>query len=256
MNELEQRKAAKAFAEAWRNKGDEKQHTQQFWSDLLHRVYGITNFSQRVEFEKRVPLLHTSFIDVYIPETNVLIEQKSMDVDLLKRKKQSDGSELNPFEQAQRYGARLPFSERPRWIVTCNFQKFVIYDMEAVRPEAKPTEILLEELPEKFSMLSFMVDASIRKITVEQELSFKAGELVGRLYDMMLPLYKDPTAESTLQSLNKLCVRIVFCLYAEDALLFGPKGTEFHDYLEGESNTRMALMRLFIILDQIGRAHV
>ena len=250
MNELEQRKAAKAFAEAWRNKGDEKQHTQQFWSDLLHRVYGITNFSQRVEFEKRVPLLHTSFIDVYIPETNVLIEQKSMDVDLLKRKKQSDGSELNPFEQAQRYGARLPFSERPRWIVTCNFQKFVIYDMEAVRPEAKPTEILLEELPEKFSMLSFMVDASIRKITVEQELSFKAGELVGRLYDMMLPLYKDPTAESTLQSLNKLCVRIVFCLYAEDALLFGPKGTEFHDYLEGESNTRMALMRLFIILDQ------
>lgn len=250
MNELEQRKAAKAFAEAWRNKGDEKQHTQQFWSDLLHRVYGITNFSQRVEFEKRVPLLHTSFIDVYIPETNVLIEQKSMDVDLLKRKKQSDGSELNPFEQAQRYGARLPFSERPRWIVTCNFQKFVVYDMEAVRPEAKPTEILLEELPEKFSMLSFMVDASIRKITVEQELSFKAGELVGRLYDMMLPLYKDPTAESTLQSLNKLCVRIVFCLYAEDALLFGPKGTEFHDYLEGESNTRMALMRLFIILDQ------
>jgi hypothetical protein len=250
VNELEQRKAAKAFAEAWRNKGDEKQHTQQFWSDLLHRVYGITNFSQRVEFEKRVPLLHTSFIDVYIPETNVLIEQKSMDVDLLKRKKQSDGSELNPFEQAQRYGARLPFSERPRWIVTCNFQKFVVYDMEAVRPEAKPTEILLEELPEKFSMLSFMVDASIRKITVEQELSFKAGELVGRLYDMMLPLYKDPTAESTLQSLNKLCVRIVFCLYAEDALLFGPKGTEFHDYLEGESNTRMALMRLFIILDQ------
>ena len=217
---------------------------------MLHRVFGITNFSQRVEFEKRVPLLHTSFIDVYIPETNVLIEQKSMDVDLLKRKKQSDGNELNPFEQAQRYGARLPFSERPRWIITCNFQKFLIYDMEAIRPEEKPTEILLEDLPEKYSMLTFMVDANIKKITVEQELSFKAGELVGKLYDMMLPLYKDPSAESTLQSLNKFCVRIVFCLYAEDALLFGPRGTEFHDYLAGESNTRMALMRLFFILDQ------
>ena len=250
MNDIEQRNAAKEFVKVWHDKGDEKQHTQQFWSDLLHRVFGITNFSQRVEFEKRVPLLHTSFIDVYIPETNVLIEQKSMDVDLLKRKKQSDGSELNPFEQALRYGARLPFSERPRWIITCNFQKFLIYDMEAIRPEEKPTEILLEDLPEKYSMLTFMVDANIKKITVEQELSFKAGELVGKLYDMMLPLYKDPSAESTLQSLNKFCVRIVFCLYAEDALLFGPRGTEFHDYLAGESNTRMALMRLFFILDQ------
>ena len=122
--------------------------------------------------------------------------------------------------------------------------------MEAIRPEEKPTEILLEDLPEKYSMLTFMVDANIKKITVEQELSFKAGELVGKLYDMMLPLYKDPSAESTLQSLNKFCVRIVFCLYAEDALLFGPRGTEFHDYLAGESNTRMALMRLFFILDQ------
>jgi len=112
MNDTEQRKAAKAFAEAWRDKGDEKQHTQQFWSDLLHRVYGITDFSQRVEFEKRVPLEHTSFIDVYIPETHVIIEQKSLGIDLLKRKKQSDGSELNPFEQAQRYGGRLPFSHR------------------------------------------------------------------------------------------------------------------------------------------------
>ena len=250
MNDIEQRNAAKEFVKVWHDKGDEKQHTQQFWSDLLHRVFGITNFSQRVEFEKRVPLLHTSFIDVYIPETNVLIEQKSMDVDLLKRKKQSDGNELNPFEQAQRYGARLPFSERPRWIITCNFQKFLIYDMEAIRPEEKPTEILLEDLPEKYSMLTFMVDANIKKITVEQELSFKAGELVGKLYDMMLPLYKDPSAESTLQSLNKFCVRIVFCLYAEDALLYGPRGTEFHDYLAGESNTRMALMRLFFILDQ------
>ena len=250
MGDTEQRKAAKEFVSFWKGKGDEKQHTQQFWSDLLHRVFGITNFSQRVEFEKRVPLLHTSFIDVYIPETNVLIEQKSMDVDLYKRKKQSDGSELNPFEQGLRYGSRLPFSERPRWIITCNFQKFIIYDMEAIRPEEKPTEILLEELPEKYSMLTFMVNPNIRKITVEQELSFKAGELVGKLYDMLLPLYKDPTAESSLQSLNKLCVRIVFCLYAEDALLFGPKGTEFHDYLESESNTRMALIRLFIILDQ------
>ena len=251
MNDIEQRKAAKEFAALWKDRGDEKQETQQFWSDLLHRVFSITDFSQRVKFEKRVPLLHTSFIDVYIPETKVIIEQKSMDVDLLKRKKQSDGSELNPYEQAQRYGGKLPYSERPRWIVTCNFQKFLVYDMDEVRPEEKPIEILLEELPDKYHLLSFLVDPGVKKITVEQQLSFKAGELVGKLYDLMLPQYKDPTADSTLQSLNKFCVRIVFCLYAEDALLFGNKGSEFHDYLVSflPENRRKALISLFRILD-------
>lgn len=251
MNDTEQRKAAKAFAEAWQGKGDEKQHTQQFWSDLLHRVYGITDFSQRVEFEKRVPLEHTSFIDVYIPETHVIIEQKSLGIDLLKRKKQSDGSELNPFEQARRYGGRLPFSERPRWIVTCNFQQFFIYDMNEVRPEEKPIEILLEELPEKYHLLSFLLDASVKKITVEQQLSVKAGELVGKLYDLMLPQYKDPNNPETLKSLNKFCVRVVFCLYAEDAVLFGAKGSEFHDYLASflDKNRRTALINLFRILN-------
>ncbi len=251
MNDTEQRKAAKAFAEAWQGKGDEKQHTQQFWSDLLHRVYGITDFSQRVEFEKRVPLEHTSFIDVFIPETHVIIEQKSLGIDLLKRKKQSDGSELNPFEQAQRYGGRLPFSERPRWIVTCNFEKFYIYDMNEVRPEEKPIEILLAELPEKYHLLSFLLDATVKKITVEQQLSVKAGELVGKLYDLMLPQYKDPVNPETLKSLNIFCVRIVFCLYAEDAMLFGAKGSEFHDYLVSflDKNRRTALINLFRILN-------
>ena len=251
MNDTEQRKAAKAFAEAWQGKGDEKQHTQQFWSDLLHRVYGIKDFSQRVEFEKRVPLEHTSFIDVFIPETHVIIEQKSLGIDLLKRKKQSDGSELNPFEQAQRYGGRLPFSERPRWIVTCNFEKFYIYDMNEVRPEEKPIEILLAELPEKYHLLSFLLDATVKKITVEQQLSVKAGELVGKLYDLMLPQYKDPANPETLKSLNIFCVRIVFCLYAEDAMLFGAKGSEFHDYLISflDKNRRTALINLFRILN-------
>ena len=251
MNDTAQRKAAIEFVNLWKGKGDEKQETQQFWSDLLHRVFGITNFSSRVQFEKRVPLLHTSFIDVFIPETKVIVEQKSMDIDLYKRKKQSDGTELNPYEQAQRYGSKLPYSERPRWIVTCNFQKFVIYDMDEVRPEEHPVEILLEELPDKYHLLSFLIDPTVKKITVEQQLSFKAGELVGKLYDLMLPLYKDPTADSTLQSLNKFCVRIVFCLYAEDAMLFGPKGSEFHDYLASflPENRRKALIALFRILD-------
>ena len=73
---------------------------------------------------------HTSFIDGIIESTHVLIEQKSADKDLRKAIRQSDGSYLTPFQQAKRYSAELPYSERPRWIVTCNFREFLVYDME------------------------------------------------------------------------------------------------------------------------------
>lgn len=252
MSNINQKIASKNFVEKWKNRNDEKQYTFQFWSDLLHQVFGITDFSNRVEFEKRVPLLHQSYIDVYIPETKVLIEQKSVGIDLLRKQKQSDGTELNAFEQARRYGDRLPYSEHPRWIVTCNFQEFLVYDMEEYRPEDKPIKILLDELPEKYNLLSFLLNNNIKRITTEQELSFKAGKLVGKLYDLMLPLYKNPNDEHSLQSLNKFCVRIVFLLFAEDALLFGSTGSEFHDYLVSflPENRRKALISLFKILDQ------
>ena len=83
------------------------------------------------------------------------------------------------------------------------------------------------------------------------EMSIKAGEVVGQLYDAFLKQYKNPSSESSLKSLNKLCVRIVFCLYAEHAGIFG-KRLMFHDYLE-QFNTRYmhyALKLLFCVLAQ------
>ena len=84
----------------------------------------------------------------------------------------------------------------------------------------------------------------------EMEISIKAGELVGKIYDEILPLYKNPENEETLKSLNMLCVRLVFCLYAEDAGLFGKHGI-FHDYLEkfNTDDLRRALIDLFKVLD-------
>ena len=156
------------FVGSWKGRGDKEQDTQEFWSSLFHGMFGIAGLGDRVEFGKQVPLLDGQCIDVFIPKTRVIILQESMDVDLLKRKKRSDGSELNSFEQAQRYGNRFPYSERPRWIVTCNFQKFVVYDMEDANPEERPVEILLEELPDKYRLLSFLVDPAVDKIAVDE----------------------------------------------------------------------------------------
>ncbi|MBR3622104.1 MAG: class I SAM-dependent DNA methyltransferase, partial [Selenomonadaceae bacterium] len=244
MTKIEQQKAAKAFSEKWRGLGDEKQHTQTFWLELLKDVYGVENPFGFITFEDRVKLSHTSFIDASIPETHVMIEQKSLGKDLSKPIKQSDGTLLTPYQQAKRYAAELPYSKRPRWIVACNFEEFRVYDME--NPQAEPEIILLKELYKEYYRLQFLVNAADRNVKKEMEISLKAGDIVGKLYDALLKQYKDPESEEAQKSLNKLCVRLVFCLYAEDAGIFGNRNM-FHDYLQGfrPENARMGLIELF-----------
>lgn len=249
MNDVQQRKAAKAFSEYWKDKGYEKGESQKFWMSLLSDVYGVENVAQFIEFEDQVHLDHTSFIDGYIPSTKVLIEQKGLGKDLNKPIKQSDGSLLTPFQQAKRYITELPLSRHPRWVITCNFAEFYIYDME--RPGGEPEKILLADLEKEYYRLSFLTETGSVHIQQEMEISIKAGEVVGLLYDAFLKQYKNPEDPETLKSLNKLCVRLVFCLYAEDAGIFG-KHLMFHDYLAQFStrDMRKALVALFKVLDQ------
>lgn len=251
MTDKEQRTAAKNFADFWEDKGYEKGESQPFWLSLLREVLGVEKPETIIRFEDKVMLDHTSFIDGIISSTHVLIEQKSADKNLRKAIKQSDGSYLTPFEQAKRYSAELPYSERPRWIVTCNFREFLIYDME--KPTGEPESILLKDLSKEAYRLQFLVDTGSEHVRKEMEISIKAGELVGILYDEILKQYNDPEADSTLKSLNKLCVRIVFCLYAEDSGLFGNR-TKFHDYIKSYAerdirSVRKALIELFKVLD-------
>ncbi|MCR5484059.1 MAG: methylase, partial [Clostridiales bacterium] len=208
-------KAAKDFAEYWKGKGYEKGESQKFWLELLGNVFGIDNPSHFVEFEEQVKLDKTSFIDVMIPSTHVMIEQKSIDKNLRKAIKQSDGSLLTPFQQAKRYSSELPYSQRPRWIVTCNFKEFLVYDME--NPNGEPESILLENLAKDYYRLGFLVDTGDENIRREEEISIKAGEIVGKLYDALSKQYTNPDDERSQKSLNVLCVRLVFCFYAEDA---------------------------------------
>lgn len=251
MNQAEQQKAAKKFSEDWKDKGYEKGESQKFWLDLLCNVFGIQDFANFISFEDQVKLDHTSFIDGYIASTKVLIEQKSIDKDLRAPIKQSDGSVLNPFQQAKRYITELPVSKHPRWVVTSNFRSFLVYDME--QPNGEPEEILLENLEKEFYRLSFITDQGSVHLKKELEISKKAGDIIGEIYDAILAQYKDAAAPSpaTLKSLNMLCVRIVFCLYAEDAGIFGHKSI-FGDYLKGfeAKDLRRALLDLFQVLDQ------
>lgn len=248
MTAAQQQQAAKKFAAYWKDKGYEKGESQSFWLSLLRDVYGVQQPEQFITFEEQVHLDHTSFIDGAIPSTKVLIEQKGLGKDLNKPIKQSDGTMLTPFQQAKRYITELPLSQHPRWVVTCNFAQFYVYDME--RPGGEPEIIALANLEKEYYRLQFLVDTGSEHLKREMEVSIAAGEIVGLLYDALYKQYASPQAEQSLKSLNKLCVRLVFCLYAEDAGIFGRHGM-FHDYLAAfdTRGMRKALVELFRVLD-------
>ena len=243
--------AAAAFAERWHGKGYEKGETQRFWLDLLHNVFDEDDPTKTTQFEIPVKTITkekgADFIDGYITPTKVLIEQKGSHIDLAAKAKQSDGSELTPYQQARRYAEGLPLSQKPRWIVTCNFKEFWVYDME--HPNNEPQKISLENLEKEYYRLQFLVDLKNENIKREEELSLKAGVLVGKLYDALIKEYIDPD-DNSFRSLNILCVRIVFCLYAEDAGLFETK-TSFEDYIKSFplENLRDGIIKLFKALD-------
>ena len=248
MNLKEQQKQAKAFIERWENRGNERQDTQSFWLDLLRSVYGIENPSEYIKFEDTVMMDHTSFMDGYIDTTKVLIEQKGANKDLSKAIKQSDGSFLTPFQQAKRYSANLPYSKQPRWIITCNFKEFYVYDME--KPHGEPTVIRLEDLEKEAYRLEFIVGTTDEHLEREMAISMEAGEIVKEIYSGLLQQYKNPDNPESLHAMNQLIVRLVFCFYAEDAGMFGKK-TMFHDYLSRFSSRdfRRGLLDLFNVLN-------
>ena len=262
MNIKNKRENIRQFVNRWIGRGKEDEDGRSYWIDLLTNVIGIENATEHINFEKKVVVDgHTKRIDAYVPETSVIIEQKSFGIRLDQKIHNSGDIDLTAYEQAKRYNDHLPYDERARWIVTCNFGEIWIYDMNLRIPE--PRKIKLDELLDKAEILDFIIKKEVKTISNEMEVSIKAGEIVGLLYDAFLEQYRIPSIkekdetyeqkekrEHKLKSLNALCVRLVFCLYAEDAGIFGKRNI-FHDYLEAYDikDCRKALIELFKILD-------
>lgn len=249
MTDAERREASRQFIQKWNGRGKEDEDDRSYWIDILQDVLGQDKVTSRVEFQKKVIKDgNTKRIDAYIPETKVIIEQKSLGIDLSKPQSGHDG--MTPYEQAKMYNDNLPSSEKARWIVTSNFAEIWVYDMDTRVPEDNITVINLVDLQDNYRLLDFLVKEEVQKISQEVELSIKAGELVGKIHDRFLEQYNDPMAVRTQHSLNILCVRLVFCLYAEDAGLFGETDA-FKNYIEqyDPKDIRRALLDLFKVLN-------
>ena len=248
MTDSQQREAARQFFYRWNGKGKEDEHARSYWIELLSDVFGVERVTERVEFEKKVAGEKSKKrIDVYIPETHVVIEQKSLGIPLDKPQPGHDNK--TPYEQAKEYDNLLPYAEKARWIITSNFAEVWIYDMSVMQPE--PVKLTLADLQTKYHLLDFLVNKKQNKITEEVELSKAAGELVGKIRDCFLSQYNDPLSPKTQKSLNVLCVRLVFCFYAEDAGLFGPKDAFSRYILQYKpTDIRGKLIELFRVLDR------
>ena len=248
MTDAQQREAARQFFYRWNGKGKEDEDARSYWIEFLQDVMGVSDVTKRVEFEKKLvgSKGSTERIDVYIPETRVIIEQKSLGIPLDKPQAGHDGK--TPYEQAKGYDNYLPYEQRARWIVLSNFAEIWIYDLNQYKPE--PVKIALADLQNKYHLLDFLVNKETKKITEEVELSKAAGELVGKIRDRFLTQYNDPLAKRTQKSLNILCVRLVFCFYAEDAGLFGAKDAFSRYILQYKpGDIRSKLIELFKALD-------
>lgn len=249
-NRAQRTEAAARFAELWMDRGYERGDTQTFWLTLVRDVLGVEKPEELISFEERARLDHTGFMDARIPSTRVLIEQKSLGKNLRAPIRQSDGTFLNPFRQASRYILSLPVSQHPRWVVTSNFAEFLIYDME--QPGSEPESIKLTELPREWPRLQFLVDSRAEMVRRQTEVSVRAAAIIGELYDLLRQEYNDPDAPSTLHSLNRLGVRLVFCLYAEDSAIFHRRNAFAElllPYRDNPAVFRRTLMELFDNLD-------
>lgn len=228
MTDKEQKKAAKEFAAYWKDKGSEKSDTQTYWNQLLTDVFGAEKLTGLVKYEKPVIVDgNQKYIDVYIRHDNVtiIVEQKSLGKDLTEKLHQSGDIMLTPYEQAKRYDDNLNRKEQADYIITCNFSEFNIYDMND--KNAAPVQIMLSDLPKEFHLMKFLVGSKSERIKKEEQLSYDAGQIVGKMRDALKKQYVDDEGDV---NLNKLCVRLVFCFYAEDAEVF--KRRQFRDYLK------------------------
>ena len=232
MNHIEQKQAAEKFVAFWQKYKEgqnEIQITQKFWLNLLRTVYGVENVEEFIDFEAKVRV-DGKFkrIDGLIPSTKVLIEQKKRGLSLDQKIEQSDYVELTPYEQAKRYADNLPNHRRPNWIVTCNFDEFHIHNLNSEHPEQYES-VCMKELPKEYHRMKFLQDISSTHIYKEIEVSRKAGKLIGEIYTELEKQYEGCMDDRQKHELNVLCVRLVFCLYAEDAEIFNKN--QFGDYL-------------------------
>ena len=228
-NEIRVRAAS--FARKWADAGYEKGETQSFYNDFF-RIFGKRRESV-ARYEERVKRLDdtSGFIDLFWPGV-LIVEQKSAGRDLEKA-----------YEQAGGYFDALPEHDKPRYILTSDFQHFELHDLL----QRDLVTFRLDQLPEHIEKFGFVLGVASRTFRDQDPANIEAAELVGKLHDSL----RD--AGYPRHDLERFLVRIVFCLFADDTGVFEPRDILL-DFLEErtrEDGTDLGplLARIFQVLN-------
>lgn len=196
------KRRAKAFSEEWQDAHYEKGETQSFYNDFFE-IFGIKR-RQVAVYEKMVEGIEANrrgFIDLLWPGT-LIVEQKSAGKDLFKAQM-----------QASEYFNWLSERDQPRYILTCDFQRWKLIDLD---DNGREISFALSDLHKHIGEFDFMLGRKINFAT-QASVTIKAAELMGRLHDAL------EEAGYGGHDLEQLLVRLLFCMFADDTGIFQPK---------------------------------
>lgn len=232
------------FVSRWSGKHSEKSEADNFWEDMLENIFDVPQPYKFVEKQKDTTVevfvetengkqstYRKKFIDIYVPSSGCVIEHKSSKVSLDKTVIQSDGNPYNARQQAKRYYDSLDRPEQGRYLIACNFNEFIIFDNDHKRNQE--VRFNLEDLSKYYIPLKEALFYNLNKTKEsedrkEYESARTANEFVKKLQSLLLSQYSKAERGKELDHvLNVFCVRVVFCLYADDAGLF-PEGALKH----------------------------
>lgn len=226
------RARAAEFAERHKNARYEKGETQTFYNDFFE-CFGVSR-RQVATYEQRVRNLpgdKKGFIDLLWPGT-LIVEQKSAGLNL----KKASGQALDYYEW-------LPEAQQPRYILTCDFQRWHLLDLETGRE----WRFLLADLKDNVEAFAFILGVQPRLNRRQSPANAKASQLMGQLHEAL--------AESGYggHDLQLMLVRLLFILFADDTRIFNNKD-QFLDLIERRTNPDGRdlgdwLMKLFEVLN-------
>jgi hypothetical protein len=228
-NEIESR--AIEFAAKWQGETYEKGESQSFWGDFLN-VYGIDRRRHGAFFEYAIKKTggKQGFIDLFWPGY-FLAEQKSAGRDLIKA-----------TGQAYDYLPAMPDHDLPQAIVVCDFAEFQVRILET----NQTASFTLDQFPRHVRIFGFLIDDSSKFLADEDPVNRKAAEGMARLHNQLEEnRYRG-------RDLELLLVRLVFCLFADDAHIF--ERNSFANFLRNRtrddgSDLGPLLVRLFDVLN-------
>lgn len=224
------KRRAKAFSEEWQTASYEKGETQTFYNEFFE-IFGIKR-KQVAIYEQRVKLLKQKhgFIDLFWPGT-LLVEQKSSNLDL----DRAQGQALDYVEGIHQ-------SDQPRWVLTCDFQRWRLLDLES----GTELRFHLKDLHKHITAFDFMLGQKV-SFETQAAVTIKAAELMGKLHDAL------EDSGYTGHDLEQLLVRLLFCMFADRTGIFQPMSI-FLQLLENDtkpdgSDVGRVLNDLFDVLD-------